>query len=395
MPAARVGWLVARARAVAGITDRDLAATLSVSERTIRRWERGDLVPTDDDIEAIASACGTRLTELLPRRTPVSYDRATGIMRMGDHAIAIPSGMHDNDAVLGAFVGMVRRQRNLRPDQEVRVRQEDLEALSEALDLDDGELEERLVRVIGLSRTQAAAVRAHLLRRRLAVPMVGLLAAFGLVTVNRLFSTATEEVRTVGGGSVTRGNPYLVPTTTTTTPQPVVYVPTSAIPAPPATASTEPATLPAVVTAEPPAASTAATDTRTGPPRSSRTRTPAPAADATDPPTSEAAQPAIADGRAHPAAGHPGAHGAAADAGPDSDSDPDRAAADERTSRADAASGWRDRDHRDAAAYDHHDSSAADHDAAVHHDHATDDVQHARRRQRQHARRRQQQHAQR
>jgi transcriptional regulator with XRE-family HTH domain len=285
MPAARVGSLVARARSVAGITDRDLASIIGVSERTIRRWERGDLVPTDDEIEAIASACGTRLTELLPRRTPVAFDPATGIMRMGSEAIAIPGSMHDNDAVLGAYIGMVRRQRGLRADQDVRVRQEDLEALSEALDLDDGELEERLVRVIGLSRTQAAAVRAHLLRRRLAVPMVGMLAGLGLLGVNRLFTTATEEVRTVDGGAVTRGNPYLVPTTTTTSPPSVVYLPTSAIPAPPASSPAEAATLPPVVTAEP-AVAPSSSEVRTGPPRTSRPRvTTAP----TDPPSSDEA----------------------------------------------------------------------------------------------------------
>ena len=127
-------------------------------------------MPTDDEVEAIAAACGTRLTELLPRRASVSYDPATGIMRMGDQAVAMPGNMLDNDTVLGAYIGMVRRQRGLRPDQDVKVRQEDLEALGEALDLDDDELEERLVRVIGMSRTQAAAVRAQLLRRRLAVP---------------------------------------------------------------------------------------------------------------------------------------------------------------------------------------------------------------------------------
>ena len=176
MPAARVGWLVARARAVAGITDRDLASSLSLPVRTVRRWERGDLVPTDDEVEAIAAACGTRLTELLPRRASVSYDPSTGIMRMGDQSVALPGSMLDNDTVLSAYIGMVRRQRGLRPDQDVKVRQEDLEALGEALDLDDDELEERLVRVIGMSRTQAAAVRAQLLRRRLAVPMVGMLA---------------------------------------------------------------------------------------------------------------------------------------------------------------------------------------------------------------------------
>jgi transcriptional regulator with XRE-family HTH domain len=281
MPAARVGWLVARARAVAGIADRDLAVTVGVPLRTIRRWERGDLVPTDDEIEAIATACGTRLTELLPRRAPVSYDAATGIMRMGDQAVAIPGSMLDNDAVLGAYIGMVRRQRGLRPDQDVKIRQEDLEALGDALDLDDDELEERLVRVIGMSRNQAAAVRAQLLRRRLAVPMVGMLAGLSLLGLNRLFTTATEEVRTVAGGALTRGNPFLPdPTTTTASSTPIVInLPTSAIPATTNTAPAVPATLPPVVTAEP--APGPQQDVRTGPPRTPRRD----ASDPTDPPT--------------------------------------------------------------------------------------------------------------
>ena len=125
--------------------------------------------------------------------------------------------MLDNDTVLGAYIGMVRRLRGLRPDQDVKVRQEDLEALGEALDVDDEELEERLVRVIGMSRTQAAAVRAQLLRRRLAVPMVGMLAGLSLLGVNRLFTTATEQVKTVAGGAITRGNPFADPPTTTAT----------------------------------------------------------------------------------------------------------------------------------------------------------------------------------
>ncbi len=283
MPAARVGWLVARARAVAGIADRDLAASLGVPLRAVRRWERGDLVPTDDEIEAIASACGTRLTELLPRRASVSYDPATGIMRMGDQAVAVPGSMLDNDTVLGAYIGMVRRQRGLRADQDVKVRSEDLEALGEALDLDDEELEERLIRVIGMSRTQAAAVRAHLLRRRLAVPMVGMLAAFSLLGVNRIFTTATEQVKTVAGDSVARGNPFATTTTTSSVPAQPIVVPTTSTTQASASPSA-PETLPAVVTAEPFTGPTQ--PVRTGPPRTPRTEAPTDPA-RTDPPATD------------------------------------------------------------------------------------------------------------
>src|SRR5437762_11659884 len=42
MPAARVGWLVARARSVAGVGERDLASSVGVPVRVVRRWERGE-----------------------------------------------------------------------------------------------------------------------------------------------------------------------------------------------------------------------------------------------------------------------------------------------------------------------------------------------------------------
>jgi transcriptional regulator with XRE-family HTH domain len=283
MPAARVGWLVARARAVAGIADRDLASSLGVPLRMVRRWERGDLVPTDDEVESIAAACGTRLTELLPRRASVSYDRATGIMKMGDQAVAMPGSMHDNDTVLGAYVAMVRRHRGLRPDQDIKVRQEDLEALGEALDLEDDELEERLVRVIGISRTQAAAVRAQLLRRRLAVPMVGMLAGLSLLGINRIFTTATEQVKTVAGGSVTRGNPFATTTTSSTVfGLPIVVTTAATTPAPTSPPATD--ALPPVVTAEP-FVGPPPTNVRTGPPRTPRTDETDPAP--TDPPATD------------------------------------------------------------------------------------------------------------
>jgi transcriptional regulator with XRE-family HTH domain len=284
MPAARVGWLVARARSVAGIGERDLASSVGVPVRTVRRWERGDLVPSDDEVEAIASACGARLTELLPRRAVVAYDPSTGIMQMSDQAVAIPMTSLDNDTVLAAFVALVRRVRGLRLDQDVKVRQEDLDSLGEVLDLDDQELEERLMRIIGLSRSQAAAVRAQMLRKRLAVPMVGMLATLSVFCVSRVFNTGSEQVKAIDGKVETV---FPMPTTTTTVAPategsaaaPVV---TPAIAASPSSAAPAPATQAATAAAAPEASAQVTSTTqpfvgprfpvRTGPPASTGTR---------------------------------------------------------------------------------------------------------------------------
>jgi transcriptional regulator with XRE-family HTH domain len=282
IPARRVAALVNQARLPRGMTQRDLADRMRVQVRTVRDWERGERVPTDDQIEAIAVACGLRLTELLPRRGVLSYDADSGLMRLGAGATELSTSMRDNDDVLHAFLALVRQQRRVGPHHEVAVRGEDLEALADALDLDDEELEERLVRILGLNRRQAAQLRARLLRRRLTVGVVSMIAGLGLLTANRAFSVGAEQVSTVGGGRMVRGDPFARVTTTVTTAAPTSAPGSTAVvvrTAPPATtvatpAATRPAdtppgpppTLPAVVLAveiEPPVG----LDARTGPPR--------------------------------------------------------------------------------------------------------------------------------
>jgi transcriptional regulator with XRE-family HTH domain len=300
IPAGRVGALVARARRTSGLTQRDLASRVRVHVRAVREWERGERVPTDDQVEAIAHACGLQLIDLFPRRGEVTYDPDTGVMRLGDASMVLSTATRDNDDVLAAFLVLVREQRHVAPNRDVAVRVDDLEALAEALDLDDEELEERLVRVIGLTRRQAAAVRAQLLRRRLTVGVAGMLAGISLVAANRAFTTGTERVDAVAGGRVVRGNPFVAVTTavarvaTTSAPSATTIVVTSAAPesttvtatVPPVTASAgPPPTLPAVVLAEQfePASDSIG---RTGPPRTTpRPQFSPPATHAADPVT--------------------------------------------------------------------------------------------------------------
>ncbi len=283
IPARRVAVMLSQARLPRGLTQRDLAVRMRVQLRTVRDWERGDRVPTDDQMEAIAQACGLQITELLPRRGVLTYDADTGVMCLGTGATQLSTSRRDNDDVLHAFLGLVRQERHVGSNQEVAVRGDDLEALAEALDLDDEELEQRLMHILGLDRRQAAQVRARLLRRRLTVGVASMIAGLSLVAANRAFSTGVERVNTVGGGRVVRGNPFAQVTTVVTTPLTnaaagstavVVTDPApastaaavSVVTAPPNTQPGPPPTLPAVVLAvelEPPAG----LGTRTGPPR--------------------------------------------------------------------------------------------------------------------------------
>src|SRR4051794_37046555 len=197
MPVERVGWLIARARRSAGLGERELATTVGVSQRTLRRWERGAVLPTDDEVEAIALACGLRLADLLPRRGVVELDAAARSMKVGDSIAALPDGA-TNGEILGLFVSLVRAERHAPDARELRLRQEDLDVLADALDLDDRDLEAQLVEIIGLTRAEASSVRSQLLRRRLVMPVAGALLGLGVVGgVQFLRSDKNPDVTTV------------------------------------------------------------------------------------------------------------------------------------------------------------------------------------------------------
>jgi hypothetical protein len=225
----------------------------------------------------------------------------------------LPMTMRTNDDVLMAFLSLVRQERGLRPDRDVAVRTDDLDALAEALDLDDEELEERLMRVVGLTRRQAAELRAQLLRRRLTAGVVAMIAGIGLVTASRAFATGEVHVSAGDGGRVVRGDPYTRPTAAVTVattpllaaPASTTVVASTASTAPattvtfgpvvtegsPSTALTTPATLPAVVLAaevEPVVGQVG----RAGPPRTTpRPEVGPPATHAVDPVTTATSPP--------------------------------------------------------------------------------------------------------
>ena len=181
VPVARVGWLIAQARINAALSERELAKHTGVRKRVVRRWESARQVPNDREVSAVASACGLDLDELLPPRDVIEFDAAAHYMRVGSASVSMTE-VH-NEAVLATYVSLVREQRNLKLGEVFTFRQQDLDALCDALDLEDDDLENRLVRVTGLDAEQAAEIHRKLMRRRLALPAVGLLAgsSIGLV----------------------------------------------------------------------------------------------------------------------------------------------------------------------------------------------------------------------
>jgi transcriptional regulator with XRE-family HTH domain len=168
IPAPRVGAVVQKAREMAGLDHGRLAKALGITKRTLRRWEQGAEIPSDDEIDRLADACRVDPVSLFPARDIVELDHSSGLMRVGMETVGV--ALLDNDAVLSSYVQLVRRQRDLRAHDPIRLRQEDVESMADALDLSDTQLTRRLIRIMGMTGEQAAAVRDRMLERRMQHP---------------------------------------------------------------------------------------------------------------------------------------------------------------------------------------------------------------------------------
>lgn len=180
IPAVRIGWLVAEARSAAGLTPDDLASRTGVKRRLVKRWEKGSQIPNDDEIVAVARALEIGVGNLLPPRDTVEFDRVARSLRVGAAVVSV-ADVH-NEAVLTTYVQLVRQQRGLGDDASFVIRHEDVDALAGTLDLDDDELQQRLVAIVGLPPAEAAGIHARLLsRKRMSLPAGIVVGSLGLV----------------------------------------------------------------------------------------------------------------------------------------------------------------------------------------------------------------------
>ena len=65
--AVRVGARIRAARDAKGVTQSQLARAIEVPDSYISRWERGDNMPSWDNLEAIAAELGVTLGSLVER----------------------------------------------------------------------------------------------------------------------------------------------------------------------------------------------------------------------------------------------------------------------------------------------------------------------------------------
>jgi transcriptional regulator with XRE-family HTH domain len=224
----RLGTLLRGARRDRGLSRREVADRVGTTTSDMRRFERGDTPVPPHLVAEFAECYGSALTAQLATRAPIQVDSQR--MVVGDEIATFESA--DGDEVLTKYVELVARLRNSQPGEPIALRTDDLVALSNAIGRHTEDVEARIVEVLGCTPREAHSLHAEMLRRKLVLPVAGLVAGLAIVT---------------GVGVASASNPPSAPTVPTTDTAVHQTVPVSHdIPAPaPTTQAPPPTTRPA------------------------------------------------------------------------------------------------------------------------------------------------------
>jgi transcriptional regulator with XRE-family HTH domain len=187
----RLGTALRDARVTAGLSRHELAARTGCSSRQLRAFERGEAQPNDAQLERLAMACSQPVDTLLPPRGEAPVALEDGHLLVGATSSPLRSDEPPTDEVLRSYLGVVYELRDSKPGARIPLRDRDLDALATALGSDPEFVETRLVELMDVTREEAAALRAALIRRRILLPAASI--AIGA-------SMVVGGAKLVGGG---------------------------------------------------------------------------------------------------------------------------------------------------------------------------------------------------
>lgn len=178
-----------QARAAAGLPLEAAAAAASLDSALLDDLERGRRRPRPAELERLSAAYGVDLSDVLPPRRPVEYDRGTGLLvldgvRQRRVKEAAGEGVHV------AYLALLYTVRGARPGQPIRLRTSDVEALIAVVGDDPAHMEQRLVELMGSTREEASLLRRLLVRHRPCPASAGVVAGLSLAAVVGLHAVA-------------------------------------------------------------------------------------------------------------------------------------------------------------------------------------------------------------
>ena len=143
----------------------------------LRRYEHGDDAGPADVCAELAECYGDDLTAHVPLRVPPQSTARHHRGRRGRRALDAT----DADDVIAGYIDIVRRLRSSEPGDPLALRTVDIVALSGALGRDRDDVEQRIAEVLGCSPHEARSLHGELLRRKVILPVAGLVAGMAVV----------------------------------------------------------------------------------------------------------------------------------------------------------------------------------------------------------------------
>jgi transcriptional regulator with XRE-family HTH domain len=174
----RLGTLLRAARKRTGSTRREVAQRVGTTPGNLRRYERGDAPVPPRLIAAFAECYGEELTSQLATRAPIQLEERRLVVGTESRALETD----DSDELLAQYVEIVSRLRQSQAGQPIALRADDLVALSSALGQDSKHVEARIVDILGCTPYEAHSLHSEMLRRKLVLPLAGLVAGIAMVS---------------------------------------------------------------------------------------------------------------------------------------------------------------------------------------------------------------------
>jgi transcriptional regulator with XRE-family HTH domain len=256
----RLGTLLRGARKNSSLSRREVAGRTGTTPGEIRLYERGNTPVPARVIAALAECYGAHLTAQLATRVPIAADAQE--IAVGSEVP--PLDLDGDDEVLRKYAHLVQRVRHAQPGEPIALRSDDLVALSRALGHDPDHVEARIVELLGCTHGEARSLHAEILRRKLVVPVAGLVTGLAVITGVGVAAAATTHATsahhtsapTTSAPPTTAAPTAVTPTTDAPAPVAAPAPPTTEAPAPPTTEAppTTQAPAPAPPTTEAPAA---------------------------------------------------------------------------------------------------------------------------------------------
>jgi len=194
VPPRRLGSLLRQSRLAAGSDLHDLAVRGEFGVVDLDDIEHGRRPVDDATLATLLSLYGIEDAGLLPARSRLIIDLDAGRIAVDQVDVTV-DGTDTADKVLARYLALVYRLRELPLGTPLSLRDVDLDVLSTALSIDASDVESRLER---LMREKTVVDRDQSrLRRRLLVPLAGVVVAATAVGVLVLVSQSTDSAPVV------------------------------------------------------------------------------------------------------------------------------------------------------------------------------------------------------